>query len=572
MNQAEKYIADVVEGRIVTGEDVKLAVKKHLNDLETGEERGFYFDKAHAEQILSLCGLFKYAKGADKGKPFVLADYHAFLTYVAFGWKRRKDGLRKYNKIYHKIARKGAKTEYLALIANILLFFGGQPTAEAWWGATKRDQAKIGLRRQMAMAKMLISSSPYMAENWRVSQTRIFNKDGDAFADALGKDSDTEDGWSPYAGLIDEYHAHPNNDIVNILESGMGAYGDAMLWIITTAGLNAAKSPPCLEFEQLCKQILRGIVVNEDIFPLIFDLDAGDDWNDKNVWGKANPLIGITPTWRFMESRYEKAKIAGMSAETDFKAKNLNIWVNAEETWIPDEIWTNCRVDFSPEDLIGKKAIGGLDLASVRDMTGFGLVFPDAFEVGRDVVLVWYWVPEDLIEERESQGKDLPSYRQWVRDGLLLTTPGNVLDYSAPRAKIKELRNIYDFDTIQYDRWGAYSVIIDLEADGFKVNRFGQGTVSMNPAMKEFERRVYGKKDKDDPMRLLQHNGHPILRWNVANLIALRDPAGNMKPDRSNVKNKIDGAVCVIMGLGGLLNEEPAPGPSKYESEELTVV
>jgi len=47
----------------------------------------------------------------------------------------------------------------------------------------------------------------------------------------------------------------------------------------------------------------------------------------------------------------------------------------------------------------------------------------------------------------------------------------------------------------------------------------------------------------------LAHDGNPVLRWMADNVIVRQDPAGNLKPDKSKSRAKIDGIVAGIMAL-----------------------
>jgi len=85
----------------------------------------------------------------------------------------------------------------------------------------------------------------------------------------------------------------------------------------------------------------------------------------------------------------------------------------------------------------------------------------------------------------------------------------------------------------------------DLLAESAPMVVFRQGFVSFNPAMKEVERLIL-KRD-------LEHPGDPVLTWAMGNVVAARDPAGNVKPDKAKSTNKIDPAVASIMALGRLM-------------------
>jgi phage terminase large subunit-like protein len=70
---------------------------------------------------------------------------------------------------------------------------------------------------------------------------------------------------------------------------------------------------------------------------------------------------------------------------------------------------------------------------------------------------------------------------------------------------------------------------------------FGQGYASMSPACKQLEKFALERKFVTDC---------PILRWCINNVVIMKDPAENIKFDKSKVKYRIDGAVALAMAIG----------------------
>jgi phage terminase large subunit-like protein len=59
----------------------------------------------------------------------------------------------------------------------------------------------------------------------------------------------------------------------------------------------------------------------------------------------------------------------------------------------------------------------------------------------------------------------------------------------------------------------------------------------------------------------LHHGGNPCLNWQADNAVSLRDPYGNIKLDKEHSADKIDGMICLVMGLAGALTDKPKPKP-----------
>lgn len=535
MNIAQHYIDSVLSGKTVVSEWVRRAVERHINDLDNAEERGMYFDEAAALRAIQAARLVPHAKGRWQGKPFDVQGWQAFILYCVYGWKWLETDTRRFNKVYIKVARKNGKTEFLAAIGVIGMTIDKIPGGEQYWAATKYAQAAIGWERQKTMIELLKSKAPRVFKDFRTNTMRVYHNKNKMFARALGRDSKSEDGLSPYYAFIDEYHAHPDSSQVDILESGMGAYLEPLTWIITTAGFNT--SCACKEFEDNCKSILKGLSANEEIFAMIFDLDENDDWEDVEVWAKANPSLGVSNTLKALKSEYEKAKLEGPSKEVSFKVKNLNMWHNARETWINHRDWEATRVELTDEQLAGRPCWGGLDLASTRDVTALVLVWDmDSYLYAR----AWMWVPDAMVKFRARDAS--ANYAAWAAAGHLLTTPGNVTDYDYLRATINDLRERYNVQGIAYDRFNASQLVIQLSNEGAQMHPFGQGYVSMSPPIKALERRIFSNQFK--------HHANPALDWMMSNVSLATDAADNHKLVKGHALNKIDGVVALVMAMG----------------------
>ena len=542
MNLAQQYISDVLGGNITVSNRIVQAVQRHENDLERSKtkEYSYRFDEVLAARYLNLFRVFKYGKGKWRGKSYQLTPWQAFAVWGAYGWIRKTDGKRRFNKIYIKVARKNGKTEFLGCIANIGFALDGEQDPEIYWFATKKDQAKIGWDRQKQMLLQLRKDSKAIAKYCDTATYRIYTKTGQGFASYLGQDSDTEDGLSPYYGMCDEFHAHKSQDMMNVIESGMGTRENPMTWIITTAGFNS--TGPCAQFEKICKQILDGTIENERMFMLIFDLDKDDDWEDPAVWEKANPSMRYIDTLPdFLQSAYETAKTQGATKEVNFRTKNLNIWSSTFSTWIPADKWDEAGTDFEKDDLAGIKCWAGLDLASTRDLCSFCLYFPDEAKA-----IWWHWLPEDEAKQREKN--DSIPYTQWAKDGWIKLTQGNVRDDKIIIQDIKTIAEAFGIQSIAYDRWGAANIVITLTESGAKMEAFGQGFASMSAPTKAIERLIFSNK--------LNHGNNPVMRWQASNVAIQMDPAENIKIAKNKSTEKVDGMVALAMAIGESMDKK----------------
>lgn len=197
----------------------------------------------------------------------------------------------------------------------------------------------------------------------------------------------------------------------------------------------------------------------------------------------------------------------------------------------------------------GKPCVGGLDLSSRTDLSALALLFEDEPEPAHFTVVPFFWVPEEGAAKRSRT--DRVPYQQWIRDGLITPTPGNVVDQGFIREDINRLASEYHLMELGFDPWNASKLSLELQGDGISVVEMRQGFRSLSEATKHLGALVTGRK--------LRHGGHPVLRWMASNMVVRQDPNGNLAPDKSKVTERIDGIVATIMAVGVALVHEKEP-------------
>ena len=540
---AHVYALDVVTGKIIAPKYVLKSCERYLTDLDTGEERGLEFKPNVAGAYIQFFSkAIRHTVGEWDGMPFDPLPWQQFILWNLYGWFR-EDGTRRFNYAYITVARKNGKTTLMSGCALAALVFDQEKSAEVYFAATKKDQAKIGFDEAQRMA----SASGPLRRHLKAGKHDIKAPKLNARCTYLSSDRDTLDGLNVHFAGIDEYHAHPTDGVANVLRSGMQARRNPMHLTITTAGFN--KESPCYELQKTCKEILDGVKHDDAQFAIIYELDEGDDWTDSSTWIKANPSLGVALRPQLLESQLQQALNLGGSREVEFKTKHLNKWVTASKTWIQDEIWTKNQREI---DLSGRICWGGLDLASVSDMTALVMVYPedDGYHVRGH-----YWLPSDTVEQ-VLQRDPGHIYRNFLELPNVHITDGNVTDYSSIRRMVSGIMNtpegqqvdensiMHNFQAqrIAFDRYNSTQIAIDLTDDGVPLVPFGQGFVSMSSPTKQLEVLVRTGR--------IWHDGDPVLRWALGNVELKLDPAGNIKADKQKSGGKIDPIVAMVMGIG----------------------
>jgi phage terminase large subunit-like protein len=549
--QIRKYIDDVLSGTRTAGSLEVLSVKRYLSDIENAEQLDIVFDEKAALKSFAFFGLLRHSKGEFAGQPFKLSPWQAFIVYNLFGWKR-SNGSRRFRYAYVEIARKNGKTTFAAALSLYMLMLDGEPGAEIYSAATKRDQAKICWTE----AKNMVLKSDILKKYLDTYQLSITMETTLSKMEPLASDSDKLDGLNPHFAVCDELHAWKTDDLYNVLKSATGSRKQPMIFTITTAGFD--KNSPCFSMRKTYIDVLRGIKQQDNTFVIIYALDEGDDWRDAKNWEKSNPNLSISISPDYLQEEFNSALNRGGTEEVNFKTKNLNIWVDAPVVWIKDDKVTACHHSITDEMLIGKIAYGGLDLASHVDINAFALFFPDID--GKKVAKLFYWIPEAKVEEHV----DRVDYRKWHEEKRIYVTPGNVIDIDMQVDEIYNIIKRYNCKNIAFDPAKAYHGTIQaLQKKGLNsiLDEFSQGIKNMSEPTRQLQRMIEGAE-----IDLLND---PVLRWMFRNAIAITDSNDNIKLDKKKSQNKIDGLIALINAIGGSMSGNK---PEIYENKDVKVL
>jgi phage terminase large subunit-like protein len=531
---AEGFIDDVLHNRIVVSSYVRKAVERHLADLQTAGERGFYFDREEALWVCSCFELFRHSEGDFAGQPFMLSPWQAFCTYVVFGWKQASDNMRRFRRVYVEVGRKNGKSTWLAAVALFMLLLDGEPSGQVYSAATKLDQSKIVWNA----ARKMVKASPELLKAIKIYRSSLAVPSTESTFIPLSSDSKGMDGLNISCAVVDELHAHPNADVWELIDTATGSRSQPLIWIITTAGFNQAGI--CFELRSFVIDILNGVVDNDQWFAFIACLDDGDKYADETCWEKANPNIRYIPT--LLPDLREKASRASRSAGAmnNFLVKCLCRWTSQGKRWLKLEDWDKCKAAFTYEDMLGRPAFGGIDLAEKLDLTAGCLCFPPINEGEKWRYLWRFYLPADTVD-RYKQAGDL-RWEEWVKAGLLIATDGAITDQTVVRADVRKWQADFDLRQVAFDPWHMSRLAGELIDDGVLMIELAQRYAPLTEGTKEFEAQVVSNG--------LEHDGNQMARWMVDNACILSDNDGNcrpIRPQRNSNAKKVDGVVAAVM-------------------------
>lgn len=490
-------------------------------------------------------------KGPLAGKHLELEGWEAFIFINVFGWLWKHNNKRRFRRVYIEIPRGNGKTTLSATPALYMGFAEKEGGAEIYSAARTRDQAKIAFGLAQHMARKCPAFLDYFGVE--VVAHRIIQPGSASFFEAVSADADSLDGKNVHFGLIDELHAHRSRDVYDSIETGAGKRDQSLIWAITTAGSD--KTGIAYEQRSYLLNILKGTIIDENYFGIVYTIDDGDDWTDEKIWRKANPNFGVSVEAEHISAMCRKAQHSPAS-QAEFFTKHLNVWIQTDQALYDMRAWERCKDStLDIEDFIGQPCRIAADLATKVDIAAVVLLFE---KDGKTIPFCRFYVPETAIEETRNS-----SYRGWQIEGQLIATSGDVIDFNQIESDIRADMMRFDCIEIGFDPWQSTQLATSLSESGANVVEFRQIVSNFSEPTKEL----------DSLMRTggLSHDGSPVLAWMIGNVVGHYDAKENVYPRKERPENKIDGAVALIMALGLKLKGE-AVAHSYLKTNELLVL
>jgi phage terminase large subunit-like protein len=447
--------------------------------------------------------------------------------------------------------RKNAKTTESAMI--LLLHLCGpeaRQNSQLFSAAQSLDQAAILFSLAAKMVRLSIELSSCVVIRDTIKQ--LFCPDLGTLYRALSAEKKTAFGISPTLIVHDELGqvSGPRSPLYDALETATAAQDEPLSIVIST---QAPKDDDLLsiliddaESGRDPRTVLRFQSAPEEL----------DTFSDEAIRA-ANPAFDLFMNQEEVRAMAQDAK--SMNArQPEYENLVLNRRVEMRSPFVTSSTWAlNGEL---PGDLDGRKVWCGLDLSSVNDLTAFVAVD----DLGG--VHCSFWLPREGLAEKAK--RDRVPYDLWAKEGILLTTPGNAIEYEFVAEHLRGFFDRCDVQKVGFDRYNMKFLLPWLTKAGFseeelaKFEEFGQGTQSMTPALRDLEVRLLNSR--------LRHGNHPILKMCAANAKVVGD-SGARKFDKHKMTGRIDGMVALAMAVG-VMPSEVGAGPSVYEERGVLTV
>lgn len=534
------YAQQCVSGQIVSCKKHKWACQRFLNDIEKSETDAnypFVWDETEAQRIVKWFSFLHHSKGILAGQGIQLIVAQKFTLCQLYGWRKKSDGLRRFNKCFKEIARKNAKSQEEA---GIVLYEASYTSTknrevnECYSAGTKRDQSKIIFNE----AKLMLRGSP-LALKFKCNNNIIEHKKTGSFIVPLSKeDGKTGDGTNPAVLILDEYHQHPTTDFYD-LAIGSNTK-EPLLMIITTAGKDL--NCPCYNQEYAyCSDVLnpdKPDIENDEYLIDIFEADSDIPLTDESyerLVEMANPVRASYAEGR--KKIYDDYIVAKQISEKmiTFLTKVLNIWVQAKQNgYMNMAKWNACKLTELPIDIKGMPVYVGFDMSAKIDLTSVAFIVPYKSEDGTVKYLLW---SHSFIPNREKLAErcrvDKMPYDAWERNKWLTVTDTEIVDQNAVMNYVKVFCSSMKLkiQTLCFDPANASKLMLELSNEGYDVVEVWQSHKSLNEATAGFREQVY--------CRNVQFLNNPLLNYAMGNAM-IRTNNGLIKIDKDATIRRID--------------------------------
>ncbi len=524
----------------------------------------YFFDAQTADYVCDFIETrIHWIEGERAGELVHLEDWQRAILGAIFGFKKKADGLRRYNNVWLYIPRKNIKTTLMAIIAIIMLTLENEPGAQNIAAGADEEQATYILN----IIKRMVEMDDDLAQLIDVRANQLFCDTN--VLKVVSANYRAKHGKNVNFAAIDEVHEHPNADLVNALTTSAMTRRQPLFIEATTAAEEGESY--CNDRHEYAKSVRDGVISAPNFLPIIYELTDPKRWKHEKAWKEVNPNYGISIKPERMRELCIKAQQMP-SFYYEFCRLHLNMKVAKSNRWIDLFDWDKCSGLENGETPIqwrervldalkGQMCWGGLDLASTSDLTAFVLLF-DGAPAGYDdsiILIPWCWVPERNVEHRGEEYRE--SYIKWVEEGYLLTTPGNVIDFANMRGTIDAMNETHPIMALAIDNsyQGVETSTYLQDSVGINMVAFRQGFHLFSAPMMEMEVAIKNKR--------IVHGGNPLLRWQFGNVVAERNGT-QQRPvkENKNSPRKIDAVVASLMAYGCYSQREKDMQTSAYNN------
>jgi len=528
----------------------KSTKKRRSNNLIKAPTRG--------DLMIEFLQTLKVPDGPKAGLLLKLDEFQINVIKAIYDDEQHNDEfdmlLRVVRQAVMSVARKNGKT---SLASGLVLGHLVGPEAHRWGNqcysaAFEREQAALIYRSAASQVVMDEQLSGLLRTV--DSGKKILCPSNNSFYHALSAESRSKHGLNPSFIIFDELAQFgANRELFDVLQTSQGAQAEPLLFVISTQA--ASDEAVLSQMIDYGKDVQAGKIIDPTFKLFLWETPIElDPWDEDN-WSLANPALDSFRSRKEMRAFADRAKNMP-SLEATFRNLYLNQRILLHSPFVSRSVWNACASQevYELEDFQDRSCCVGLDLSARLDLTALVVAFEPTTEDPIWRVFALLYTPGDTIEDRGR--RDRTPYREWVRTGHLRAPAGKSIDYRVVARDLIELLENHSVRAVAFDRWRIDVFKTALHDEGYFPEQvpwvpFGQGYRDMAPALDKMETLLLEKK--------LTHPNNPVLTWNAANAVVVKDPAGNRKLDKAKSTGRIDGMVALAMAISAEDKVEQGP-------------
>lgn len=560
LNKIYGYPEDVLAGRIVTCEKVRLACQRFQNDIDRARHDPAYpwaFDERLAVRPSAFMERFLRPTKSDYDT-MELLPWQCFVEGNLYGWIDKSTGLRRFREGLIIVGTGNGKSTLMAGNSTYGACKDGERGPEIYLLANSKEQAGIVFNE----CREQIKASGYLAPRFRPLRDGVYYDAANAVIKSRASDSRRLDGLNPHMAIFDEIHEYRDFKLINIIKRKIVKRRQPLIIYITTMGtvLDGVLTYYYGLFSDALEDGILPPSVSDRMFTYIAELDKGDNIEDSETWIKANPSLGALLDINTLRETWERCKQTPQE-KADFITKQLNITAdNSDAAYVTAEILNRNKAEMNMGELAGRACYGGFDLSAREDFTSAVLLF--ILDDGRIFVLHHSWTTRRKVELNNEK----IDYYGWAMQGYLSICDTEYIPQDEIFKWFKQMAAKYEIMSIGYDPANAIWLTRALEAEGFDCQVVRQGPLTLNDPMKDLRENLLDGR--------IVSNNDPMLRWYLHNVRLRQDykdrEKENWMPTKRNRYRKIDGFMAMLDAWTVAMQKDPLPGTGT-ETASVTV-
>lgn len=548
-----EYRRAMEEGRVTVGRWVRLLYER----IEAGRAAGEYrLDAEKADRAIRFVeGFCHHSRG--RSDLLKLELWQKAALSLIFGLVEA-DGRRYFREVVLVVGRKNGKTLLASAVMACCLYLDGEYGAEIYCVAPKLDQADI----VYSCFGQTVLAEPELAALTRRRKSDYYVAQTNSTVKKIAFSAKKSDGYNPHLAICDEIASWPGEAGLrqyDVLKSGRGSRRQPLLLSLSTSGYTSDGV-----YDELLRRstrLLLGDSREKRLLPLLYQIDDVEKWDDRAELAKANPNLGVSVPWAYLEEELAIAR-ESLPAKAEFLAKYCNVRQNSSQAWVSAQaVEKACGPPIRLEELRGCYCVGGIDLSRTTDLTACCVVVE---KDGRLHVLARFFLPAARLAD--AQARDNLPYDVYVRRGLLQPSGESFVDYHDCFAWFCQLVERWQLYPLQvgYDRYTAQYLVQQMQQYGFHMDDVYQGT-NLTPVLREVEGLLNDGR--------LNIGDNDLLKMHLLDTAVRIDAdSGRLRPVKLQANAHIDGAAALLDAMavrqkcfaeiGGQLRNGPEQGGS----------